>query len=195
MFIDIMILYLIVSFLVGGIPFGFIIGKTIGKIVIRTEGSGNIGATNVARVLGFKYAVLTFILDGLKSFLPVFIGKKIFGIDFAMCIMFCTVIGHMFSVWLKCKGGKGISSIILGLLALDYRLFLIMGASWLLIFKITRISAVAALLSITITIIFSYFLLNKFCFFVFLLIYFFIVFAHRNNLKRLRDGKEFGFKK
>lgn len=192
---DIMIIYLIISFLVGGIPFGFIIGKIVDKVDIRIYGSGNIGATNVARILGFKYAILTFFLDGLKSFLPIFIAKKIFDIDFAMCVMFCTVLGHMFSVWLKCKGGKGISSTILGLLALDYRLFLVIGFTWFLVFKISKISAIAALVSITITTITSYFLLNKFCFFVFLLIYFFIIFAHRNNLKRLKNGKEFGFKK
>lgn len=195
MFMSIMILYLIVSFLIGGIPFGLFIGKFFCKTDIRTQGSGNIGATNVARVLGMKYAVPTFILDGLKSFLPVFIGKRLFSIDFSMAVMLFTVSGHIFSIWLRGKGGKGMSSLVLGLLAFDCRLFLIVGIAWLLVFKISKISALATLLSTLITTFVSYFLLNRFCFCVFLLICAVVVFAHRKNIKRLVEKKELGFDK
>lgn len=195
MFIDIMIIYLISTFLICGIPFGLVIGKIFGHIDIRRQGSGNIGATNVGRILGKKYAILTFVLDGLKSFLPVLIAKKIFYFDFATCTMFFAVAGHIYSVWLKGKGGKGISTLMLSLLALDYRLFLIMALSWLLFFKITKISAVAALTSVTLVTAFSYFLVNRFCFYTFLLIFLMIIYAHKDNIKRLINKKELNFHK
>ena len=86
-----LLVFAIVSFFISGIPFGLLIGKIFKNVDIREQGSGNIGATNVARVIGFKYAVLTFILDGLKSFLPVLIAKHyygFYGVEFASFIAF-----------------------------------------------------------------------------------------------------------
>lgn len=192
------LLFSIISFFVGGIPFGLLIGKAVKKIDIREHGSGNIGATNVARVIGFKYAVLTFILDGLKSFLPVFIAKQyygFYGIEFASFIAFFSVIGHIYSPWLKGKGGKGVSSTMFVLLAIDYRLFLVMSLSWLLCFKLTKISSLSALISIILVLITSYFLTNIFSFYMISIIAFAVFMAHKKNIVKIIKGEELGFKK
>lgn len=190
-----LIMFTILTFFIGGIPFGYIIAKIVKKIDIREHGSGNIGATNIARVVGKKYAVLTFILDGLKSFLPVIFTKYYFDVNFATYIAFFAIMGHIFSPWLKGKGGKGISSLMLSLLAIDYRLFFIMGIVWVLCFKITKISALSALISTFVMLISSYFIMPKFCFIVFLIITFVIFYVHKTNIKRLLKGEELGFKK
>lgn len=186
--------FAVISFFISGIPFGLLIGKIFKNVDIREQGSGNIGATNVARVIGFKYAVLTFILDGLKSFLPVLIAKY-YGVEFASFIAFFAIIGHIYSPWLKGKGGKGVSSTMFALLAIDYRLFLIMGLSWVLCFKITKISSLSALISITLTLIASYFMMNVFTFYMIAIITLTIFIAHRKNIVRIIKGEELGFKK
>jgi glycerol-3-phosphate acyltransferase PlsY len=190
-----LIISLVLIFMVGGIPFGLIIGKVFGKIDIRTQGSGNIGASNVGRLIGKKYAVLTFLLDGLKSFIPVFIIKKLFGIDIAICATFFSVIGHMYSIWLKGKGGKGISSTMMAILAVDYRIFIAMGLTWILFFKLTKISAIGSLSSVSVMLLCSYFLFNRFCFNVLFLLTLVIFFAHRTNIKRIMGNRELKFDK
>lgn len=189
------LIFVVLAFFVGGIPFGLIIGKIFKNIDIREHGSGNIGATNVARIIGFKYAVVVFLLDGLKTFLPVAIARCYYGIEFAGFIAFFSVIGHIFSPWLKGKGGKGISSTMFSLLAIDYRLFLVMSITWLLCFKATKVSALAALSSLLLTLIISYFLSPRFIFIVLLMLTLVIFFAHRKNIKRILKGEELGFKK
>lgn len=185
----------ILIFLIGGIPFGYILCKLIKKIDIRQFGSGSIGATNVCRVIGKKYGIITFLLDGMKSFLPIFIIKQYFGYDAGMFFAFFAITGHIFSPWLKGKGGKGVASLILSMLAIDYRLFLIMVSIWLLCFFISKISALSALTSIFITVISSYFLSSGISFSILFIIACFIFYAHRSNIKRLLNGNELGFKK
>jgi glycerol-3-phosphate acyltransferase PlsY len=186
---------LILAYLLGGIPFGFIVCKVFKKIDIREHGSKNIGATNVGRVVGKGYAALVFTLDGCKNFFPVLITKRIYGVEFSMAVLFAVVIGHIFSFWLKGKGGKGISSTMLGLLALDYRLGFVMAVAWLATFIITKISAVSALFSMILTTTVSYFLMGYYYFLVLCVMSVVIFFAHRENIKRLLNGKELGFKK
>lgn len=191
---NLLLMYIIITYLINGIPFGLIICKIFKKIDIREYGSKNIGATNVARICGMKYAVFVFILDGLKSFLPIFISKIFFDINYVTVILFSAVCGHIFSFWLKGKGGKGISSTILGSFALDYRLGLIISVSWLLVFKFTKISALAALISVLNMNIASYFLFDKQSFVILIFLTLLIFWAHRNNIKRLLLGEEVGFK-
>ena len=103
-------LTILCSYLAGSIPFGYLIGRWNGKD-IRTLGSGNIGATNVTRVIGKGWGRLCFALDFLKGFLPVLTVKLLTGSTlYAAIAVFCTVIGHMLPVWLKFKGGKGVST-------------------------------------------------------------------------------------
>ncbi len=189
------IIFGILTFFVGGIPFGLLIGKLVKKVDIRKYGSGSIGATNVTRVIGFRYGFLTFLLDGLKSFLPVILAKYYFDVYVATYISFFAVMGHIFSPWLRGKGGKGISSFILSLLAIDCRLFLIMGIVWLICYKVTKISALSALTSTSVVAIVSFFIVPKFCALILCLIVCIIFYAHRSNIQRLINGEELSFKK
>jgi glycerol-3-phosphate acyltransferase PlsY len=189
------LIYLFLTYLLGGVPFGFVICKIFKKIDIRERGSGNVGATNVGRVVGLKYAIGTFILDGLKSFLPVLAARFIFGNGFQALVLLFAVMGHVFSLWLGGKGGKGISSAMVGLLALDYRLGLSMILVWLLVFMLSKISSLSALASTVITAFISYFLSPLTDFSIFYLTTLIIFWAHRDNIKRLISGEEVGFKK
>lgn len=130
-----------VSFLIGGIPFGFIIGKLKGHD-IRKEGSCNIGATNVTRVVGPWYGKLCFFCDLLKGFVPVLIAKRWFRIENAeyiviLCGLFA-VAGHMFTPYLKFKGGKGVATAGGVILALAPIPFIITFAVWTAVFLSTR---------------------------------------------------------
>lgn len=185
------IIYMIGSFLMGGIPFGLVITKIIKKVDIRNYGSGNIGATNVFRVLGIKYAALTFLLDGLKSYLPILLAKNIYGYNFAISTMFFTVTGHIFSPWLGFRGGKGVASFMLGLLAIDIKLFLLMAITWLIVFFTSHISAVAALTSLLIVLLTSCFLLKNLQFYTILLLSIIIFWAHRKNISEILDKLNF----
>ncbi|MDR2778266.1 MAG: glycerol-3-phosphate acyltransferase [Rickettsiales bacterium] len=188
--------YVTVSFLVAGIPFGYLIVRFVGNMDIRKHGSGNIGATNVWRVLGAKYAILTFLLDGLKSFLPVLLVRilsvkfplGIFPHYFVSLVLLSTVASHIFSPWLGWHGGKGVSSFILGLLAMNPNIFLIVASSWLLAFSIFRISGLSAILSVLMAIVGSFFILDKVNFSLMLLIALLILWAHRKNLKELMSN-------
>lgn len=185
------IIYMIGSFLMGGIPFGLVITKIIKKVDIRNYGSGNIGATNVFRVLGIKYTALTFLLDGLKSYLPILLAKNIYGYNFAISTMFFTVTGHIFSPWLGFRGGKGVASFMLGLLAIDIKLFLLMAITWLIVFFTSHISAVAALTSLLIVLLTSCFLLKDLQFYTILLLSIIIFWAHRKNISEILDKLNF----
>lgn len=175
----------------GGIPFGLVITKIIKKVDIRNYGSGNIGATNVFRVLGIKYTALTFLLDGLKSYLPILLAKNIYGYNFAISTMFFTVTGHIFSPWLGFRGGKGVASFMLGLLAIDIKLFLLMAITWLIVFFTSHISAVAALTSLLIVLLTSCFLLKDLQFYTILLLSIIIFWAHRKNISEILDKLNF----
>ncbi len=108
------ILFPIASYLIGAIPFGLLIGRLMG-IDVRTSGSGNIGATNVNRLLGKKFGILTLVLDCLKGFLPIFLASKLLpeGGSRETLLLLCgilAVVGHMFPVYLGFKGGKGVAT-------------------------------------------------------------------------------------
>lgn len=141
-----------VAYLFGAIPWGFIIGKMQG-IDIREHGSGNIGATNVTRTLGNLLGKVCFLLDSLKGFLPVFIvmlwAKQLaVNNDYAMITAtLATVIGHIFPVYLKFKGGKGISTTGGALLALAPWPFLCSGIIWVIIFKTSRYVSLASIIA------------------------------------------------
>jgi glycerol-3-phosphate acyltransferase PlsY len=107
------VLFTILSYLVGAIPFGVLISSGIAKIDIRSRGSGNIGATNVARELGLKWGVITLMLDILKGFIPVFLLQRFFYAHFdtgLLIVSLATLLGHQFSPFLKFRGGKGVAT-------------------------------------------------------------------------------------
>ena len=197
------------SYLIGSIPAGYIAGRIVG-IDIRTVGSGNIGATNVTRVLGKRYGYPVFIVDFLKGFAavgmsimiakraqPVSIPSELFGIVGAVAC----VLGHSFPVWLGFKGGKGVAASAGALFGLMPFVALIAVAVWLIIFHLTRYVSVASMiaaLAVPVTILSMMFLGQTAGT---TLLYFSICLAavvivrHRSNLWRLVRGTEPRFKR
>lgn len=156
------IAFLILTYLVTSIPFGLILSLIFAKKDIRKFGSKNIGATNVTRVVGKKLGFLTLILDGVKGAGMVLIARYFFyGIvgldDYLYLVAFVAILGHVFSVYLKLKGGKGVATTIATLLALDAVLGGLVVLTWLVLFAIFRISAVSALVSILAALILTLF--------------------------------------
>jgi acyl phosphate:glycerol-3-phosphate acyltransferase len=196
------------SYLIGSIPAGYIAGRIVG-IDIRTVGSGNIGATNVTRVLGKRYGYPVFIVDFLKGFAavgmsiiiakrtqPVLIPSELLGVVGAVAC----VLGHSFPVWLGFKGGKGVAASAGALFGLMPFVALIAVAVWLIIFYLTRYVSVASMtaaLAVPITILSMMFLGQTDGT---TLLYFSIclaavvIFRHRSNLSRLVRGAEPRFK-
>ena len=192
----------LVSYLAGAIPFGFLIGKAFGKD-IRKLGSGNIGATNVTRVLGKGWGRLCFALDFLKGFLPVFAVSGIFGAPEApadgLLLLIAgasAIAGHMFPVYLHFKGGKGISTAAGVALALAGWALLIAGLVWAATFLVSRYVSMASifaalalpLASTALSIWHSPVPLSVQAFFY--LIGLVAILKHRANIIRLHNGTE-----
>lgn len=179
------------AYLCGSIPFGLIISKIFKNIDIRQHGSHNIGATNVTRTLGKKWGALVLLLDGIKALLPILIIKKYYSnAELILAITTISVIfGHIFSIWLKFKGGKGIACILFALFALNIKLGILFLVSWILMFAIFRISALSALTAVIITLIASFFV-SKIYFFMMLLLGVIIFYKHKDNIKRIINKEQ-----
>ena len=146
-------LLFLICYFIGSIPFGYIFFKIIKKDDIRNYGSGNIGATNVNRLIGKKFGIVTLILDFLKTFCPCVIMHKYYGTEVGVISGSFTILGHIFPIWLKFKGGKGVASYMGFMLATSWPLFIALTISWLFMVKIFKYSAIAAIFSILITLI------------------------------------------
>ena len=144
------IIVILFSYLSGSIPFGLILTKIFGDQDIRNIGSGNIGATNVLRAGNKFLAALTLVLDILKGYIPVLITQQYFpGLIQLSCLL--AFLGHVFPVWLKFKGGKGVATYLGILLALSIQLGLLFMFTWLvisLIFKYSSVSSMFASLTV-----------------------------------------------
>ncbi|EEP61317.1 glycerol-3-phosphate 1-O-acyltransferase PlsY [Sulfurihydrogenibium yellowstonense] len=187
------IVYLIITYLLGSIPFGLIISKLFGKD-IRKEGSGNIGATNVTRVLGKKAGLLVLILDMLKGFLPIYIAKYIFDTKLVSLLAIASVIGHCFSIFLKFKGGKGVATAIGVLLALSFKAALIVIMFWLGVFLVSGYVSLASMLSASISWVIINFIENNIYYtYAAFIIGLIIILKHKDNLDRLLKGTEYRF--
>ena len=185
---DIIIICLI-SYLMGSIPFGFILTKIFLKKDIREIGSGNIGATNALRtgnkVLGYS----TLILDILKAIVPVLYIKFYFS-EFIYISSLCVFLGHVFPIWLKFHGGKGVAAYVGILFVIDIYLGLLFTFVWFFIFIISKFSSLSSLIgSISIPIYFLF--LSQFNDVLFFSIMFVLIFfTHRENIKRLKNKEE-----
>lgn len=197
--LSLQILFFIISYFICGIPFGYIIYKFVKHDDIRKYGSGNIGATNVGRLLGKKYAIMTFLLDGSKGVICLLMAKLFVNnltsdsIFFYLLLIVC-VLGHIFSPYLKFKGGKAVAVTVATLFVLNIKLGLCMALCWLLCFKKTKISALSALFAIFCTNIFSFFILSLNNALVITLLTSIIFYTHKSNIIRLLNGEELGFK-
>lgn len=148
-------IFLICSYLVGSVPFGLVFSKIFGKGTdIRLAGSGNIGATNAVRVFGKKIGFFVFLFDGLKGLLFVLLAYKFFNYRIAIIGGFLAIFGHIFSVFLKFKGGKGVSTALFVIFGLDFWTGIFISLIWLIVFLFTRYSSLSAVISIFVGIFF-----------------------------------------
>lgn len=187
------IVYAVLTYLISSIPFGLIVGKIFGKDV-RKEGSKNIGATNVTRVVGKKAGILVLILDLLKGFFPILYAKHIFEPKLVALLAIISVMGHCFSIFLKFKGGKGVATGIGVLLALSPKVTYIIILFWLGVFLTTGFVSLASILSSSISWVVIHVLEGNLYFtYASFLIGLIIIFKHKENIDRLLKGTEHKF--
>ncbi|WP_457621303.1 glycerol-3-phosphate 1-O-acyltransferase PlsY [Persephonella sp.] len=189
------ILYLLGTYILASIPFGYVIGKLFGKDITK-EGSGNIGATNVTRTIGKKAGALVLLLDMLKGYFPVYFGKYYMYFDdrILSLIAITAVTGHCFSIFMKLKGGKGVATGLGVLLALSGKTAFIVFLLWLGSFLATGYVSFASIFAAFMSwIIIFYVEDNIFYTFSALILSFIIVLKHSSNINRLIKGTESRF--
>ena len=184
-----LILSIIISYLMGSIPFGLILTKIFLKKDIRDIGSGNIGATNVLRTGNKIIGYLTLSLDILKAVIPVLYIKFNYP-ELVYVSSLSVFIGHVFPLWLKFKGGKGVATYVGILFSINYILGFVFVASWLIIFFVLRYSSLGSILATFIIPIFIFFNPNYENEYFFIIMFILILFTHRENVKRLINKEE-----
>ena len=184
-----LILSIIISYLMGSIPFGLILTKIFLKKDIRDIGSGNIGATNVLRTGNKIIGYLTLSLDILKAVIPVLYIKFNYP-ELVYVSSLSVFIGHVFPLWLKFKGGKGVATYVGILFSINYILGFVFIASWLIIFFILRYSSLGSILATFIIPVFIFFNPNYESEYFFIIMFVLILYTHRENVKRLINKEE-----
>jgi acyl phosphate:glycerol-3-phosphate acyltransferase len=181
----------VLGYLLGAIPFGLVLTRMAGLGDIRQVGSGNIGATNVLRTGNKPLALATLLLDAGKGALAVVIARW-FGLDetTAMIAGAAAFLGHVFPVWLKFKGGKGVATFIGTVAALCWPVALALVGTWLLVAALFRISSLAALVAALLTPLYAWIVVGWDLSIVCALMAVLIVFRHRENIVRLLQNKE-----
>ena len=184
------IVYVILySYLIGSVPYGLILTKLFLNEDLRNIGSGNIGATNAFRTGKKSLGVLTLILDCLKGYLTILITLNFFPEHILTASLMC-FLAHIFPVWLKFKGGKGIAVYLGILIALSYKLTIIFITTWLVILIIFKYSSLSSLIASLMVFLFSFWLNNfnqSLFYFIILII---VIFTHRENILRLKNKTE-----
>ena len=183
-----LIIVAVYSYFLGSIPFGLVLTKIFLKKDIREIGSGNIGTTNVLRTGKKSLAVTTLMLDLLKGYFSIIITFTYFENLISYSALIC-FIGHIFPVWLKFKGGKGVATYLGVILALSYKLSLIFGITWLVLSFLFRYASLSSIISSLIVFVYSYFFINNFSLILFIF-FVIIVYTHRENIVRLKNSEE-----
>lgn len=181
-----------IGYLLGSLPFGLLLTHAAGLGDIRSVGSGNIGATNVLRAGGKRLAAATLLLDGGKGALAVWLARHFGSTDVTLPALagFAAFIGHLFPLWLKFKGGKGVATFIGVVLALHWPLALLFGVVWAVAALGMRISSLAALVATLVTLVCAFYALDGHSSVVIAVMSALIVIRHRANIKRLMRGTE-----
>ncbi len=178
----------ILSYLVGSIPFGFILIKFFLKKDIRDIGSGNIGATNVLRTGNKFLGYGTLFLDIIKAVIPVVYVKLNYP-DYVFVTSLCIFLGHVFPIWLKFNGGKGVATYVGILFSINITIGFVFVAVWFLTFLISKYSSLSSLLgSLSVPIYLFIFTAQNLVFFSIMFIL--IIYTHRENIKRLKNKEE-----
>ncbi len=189
---SVIIALIVVGYLLGSIPFGLIIAKLAGFGDIRNFGSGNIGATNVVRKAGKFWGLLTVLGDGGKGALAIYLAKYICA-DYVVSIYvgLAAILGHVFPIWLRFKGGKAVATSFAVFLTLNFTFGLVVCATWVITFLITRISSLAAIIAFVLAPIMACFLgLDTRLVIATSLISMLVIFRHKDNIKKLVTGSE-----
>ena len=179
----------IYSYILGSIPFGLVLTKIFLKKDIRKIGSGNIGATNVLR-MGSKFlGALTLLLDGLKAYISVTITLN-FSPDYIYLSALLCFLGHIFPVWLKFNGGKGIAVYLGVLFAISLNLGFIFIITWIIILFASRYSSLSSIISSMIIFLYSLALNNLSISLFFFIVFIIIIYTHKSNILRIKDKTE-----
>ena len=196
-----LLLSLIFAYLIGSIPTSYIFAKVLKKIDIRKHGSGNVGATNVFRTVGKIPGIIVLLIDAAKGVLAVSLLSEVFlsnwtgitlGLEFYKILLgICVISGHVFSVFLKFKGGKGVATTAGVLIALAPGILLACLLVWVIVFAIFRIVSIASITASLFLPIFAIIFYRSFYFVIFcVLLSLASVYKHKANIRRLLRGEE-----
>ena len=180
------------AFLIGSIPFGYVIGRVFYRTDIRKQGSGNIGAMNALRTLGSGGAVAVLLLDALKGFVPTFVAVAFFRSDvLGAAVAAATILGHCFSPWLRWRGGKGVATSFGAIFGLSWQAGLVTVAAWLAGAAATHYSSVGSMLGSLVAPLAIFFFTRSaaetaYGLFAAIL----VIVKHRENIGRLIAGTE-----
>jgi glycerol-3-phosphate acyltransferase PlsY len=182
---------MVLAYLVGSIPWGLVVGKVFYGTDVRRHGSGNVGTTNVFRVLGKKAGIAVFAADLLKGFIPAFIAMQLFDPWYAIFIAAAPEVGHMYSIFLKGSGGKGVATGAGIVLALVPLIFLACLLAWLVVLFTTRFVSLASITAAVLVPLLAFALGEPLPYRIAAVLVMIIVcFAHRGNIRRLLEGAE-----
>ena len=182
-------LLIVSSYLIGSVPFGYILTKFFLNKDIRKIGSGNIGATNVLRTGNKIIGYATLLLDVLKAVLPI-IFIKINYPEYVFISALSVFIGHVFPVWLKFRGGKGVATYVGILCCINIYLGVSFGLVWLITFLIFKYSSLSSLIASFSIPIINFYIFNDEIVFFFIIMFVLIFYTHRENIKRLLNHTE-----
>ena len=178
----------LVSYLFGSIPFGYLFTKILLKKDIRNVGSGNIGATNVLRTGNKLIGYLTLVLDIAKAVVPVIFIKLNYP-DLVYISALCAFLGHIFPIWLKFKGGKGVATLVGILLSINIYYAIVFCTVWILTFVMSKYSSLSSLFA-SISIPIYLLIIDKGNIIFFIIMFVLIFYTHRENIKRLINKEE-----
>jgi len=184
-----LLIIILFSYLIGSIPFGYILTKIFLKKDIRDIGSGNIGATNALRTGNKFIGYGTLSLDVFKAILPLIFVKYNFA-EYIYISSLCLFIGHVFPLWLKFKGGKGVAVYVGILLTINYQLSILFIIIWFLTFLISKFSSLSSIIASLSIPIFDLIILNKDSYYFYIILFILIIYTHRENIKRLKNKEE-----
>jgi len=180
----------LVAYLLGSIPFGIVMARLFGLGDLRQIGSGNIGATNVLRTGNKLAAFLTLLGDSGKGALAVVLARLLVGEQAAGIAGLCAMLGHLYPIYLRFKGGKGVATFLGTLLALSLTVGLLACATWLLVAVVTRYSSLSALVAALMAPIYTAAFYHLHGAILVLVLTALIFYKHRDNIARLKAGTE-----
>lgn len=189
-------LVIAVSYLIGSIPTGYIIVKLFTGQDIRTIGSGSTGATNVKRVMGKKWFFIVMLLDALKGALPVVLAAHFVNSFYDLGILpvvaaVCVILGHSKSVFLNFTGGKSVASGVGTLMALDWQAGLVIAAVWGIVTWVSKYVSLGSIVALALAPLIMWFLNAPIAYIIYALIAaIYVIYLHRENIKRLKEGTE-----